>query len=162
MASNIQQSLNQALFQAQIAAGIYARSPQAIERRELKAESKKEESIESRLNTLKEDIKGAGSISSETETAVKGVLEEKADLQKKQFQRDPAAYQENYLSTLQDIDILETQGRLPYAGINQFVTESYKQRAETKANQKAGLEQRKSILLDPYGKSMEVNENGNK
>lgn len=145
--TSIQQSFNQMLMSAQIGASLYAQTPGAKARIALKAtkkrESETEDAISNSLKELKKEAQGAGEITPETETALKGVLQEQTALTKQQFHREPA-YLENYLSALQDEEMLKTQGRLGLSGWQGLQTTA--ERQKTINSQKEQLELRKKLL----------------
>lgn len=146
----IQQSLNQILMSAQIGAGLYKQTPEAKARTELKATKKRESEAESaianQLEKLREDAKGAEEITPETETALKGTLQEHTALRKQQFRREPE-YLENYISALQDEEMLRTQGRLGLRGWEGLKTTA--ERQKTLQSQKQETKTRRQFLENP-------------
>lgn len=155
--ASIQQSFNQMLISAQIGAGLYAHSPEAKEKKAIKKESQVEKSISEQLNRLREEAKGAEEITPEIEIGLKNTLSKQTALTEQQFNRDPS-YLENYFSALQDEELLKTQGRLAHAGWEGLQTSA--ERQKTLQNQKKEKEIRRSIILNQYGKNMEVEEDG--
>ena len=155
--ASIQQSMNQMLQTAQFGASVYAHSPVAKEKADVKQSKAFADTSEAKLKDLAEQAQGAGEITPEIEKATEDVLAGRSAAYKRLAQSDPA-YMENWVSSLQDEEMLKTQGRL---GIKEWqgVT-SLKARQETRQNQKAEFEKRKSIILDKTGKPMEVLKNG--
>ena len=146
----IQQSLNQMLMSAQIGAGLYKQTPEAKSRAELKTTIKRESETESvisnQLEKLREEAEGAGEISPEIETALKGILQEQTALTKQQFRREPE-YLENYLSALQDEEMLKTQGRLGLRGWQGLRTTA--ERQQNLQSQKQEIKTRRQFLENP-------------
>lgn len=145
--ASIQQSLNQMLMSAQIGAGLYSQTPEAKARAELKAtkkrESETEGAISRKLEDLRTEAEGAGEITPEIERALRGTLQEQTTLTRQQFHREPA-YLENYLSALQDEEMLNTQGQLGLTGWQGLQTTAERQR--NLKSQKEQFELRKKLL----------------
>lgn len=144
--ASIQQSLNQALYQTGLMKGIYKQSPEAQEKAKLKQEGKTEQGLANRRKLLTENVAAAGEYTSELETAAKVLLDEEVSLRQKQYQRDPENYGDLYLSALEDKDLFQTQGRLPWSGINKIRTASYLERQANLTEQRSGMNDRQKIL----------------
>lgn len=146
--ASIQQSFNQMLMSAQIGAGLYAHSSvgkEAAEARKLKKDmSKNEKQIE-----LTGDNIGPESSESEnqayTETFKAGV-----EQSKHLFELRPT--DKNFK------DYKEMSETLEYW--ENTLMESQDKRQKTLANQKQENKMRRSIVLDQYGKNMEVEKDG--
>ena len=146
--ASIQQSFNQMLMSAQIGAGLYAHSSVGKEAAEVKKLKKDMPKIEKQMELTGDNIEPESSESEDQ--AFTEALKKNTEQAKRLFELRPT--EKNFK------DYKEMSETLEYW--EETLMESQNERQKTLANQKQENKMRRSIVLDQYGKNMEVEENG--
>ena len=145
--ASIQQSFNQMLMSAQIGAGLCAQSPEGQEAAEVRKLKKNNQKINKQIDFTAEKIELDPS---ESDKIFAEALKKGTEQSKRLFELRPTKKNlEEYTKMSETLSEWE-----------EVLKHSQKIRQKTLQNQKKEKKIRRSIILNQYGKNMEVEEDG--